>query len=102
MTRLEVVPFTESERTIKYELNSFVEASLPFTILVERESQTLNTGNSYKFGVLSPDNKTLGWLFYGEVAANSRVEAIKIFQTLLKMCEAQGIGRPFAYKVRRK
>lgn len=102
MTRLEVSPFSEKERAEKYELNSFKEAGMPFAILIERNSKTLNTGNSYKFGVLADDGKTLNWLFYGEVVASSRVEAIKLYQQLVKVCDEQRLGRPFAYKVMRR
>jgi hypothetical protein len=51
---------------------------------------------------LSYDNKTLSWLFYGEVVATTRLEALKLYQQLLTACEAQKLGRPFAYKVMRR
>lgn len=102
MTRLEVLPFSAKERSVRYELNTFIEATMPFAILVERDLNKPNTGNSYKFGVLNPDGKSLGWLFYGEIVAMSRVEAIKMYQQILVMCNQQDLGQPFAYKVRRK
>jgi hypothetical protein len=102
MTTLEATPFSDKEREIKYELNSFIECGMPFSIMVEREMRALNTGNSYKFGVLSFDNKNLSWLFYGEVVATTRLEALKLYQQLLVACEAQKLGRPFAYKVMRR
>lgn len=102
MTTLEATPFTEKEREIKYELNSFMEFGMPFSIMVERGAKTLNTGNSYKFGVLSSDSKSLSWLFYGEVVATTRFDALKLYQQLLTACESQKLGRPFAYKVFRK
>lgn len=102
MTTLELTPFTQKESSMKYELNSFTECGMPFSIMVEREMNTHNTGNSYKFGVLSLDNKTLSWLFYGEVVATNRIEALKLYQQLLLACQTQKIGRPFAYKVLRR
>tara|TARA_R110000850_G_scaffold87677_4_gene188478 strand:+ start:80 stop:373 length:294 start_codon:yes stop_codon:yes gene_type:complete len=90
-------PFTKLEYERKYNLHRFIEDGKPFSFLSRRSQSRINSGNKYKFGLIDKEGK-FHWLFYGQVVCRDRVKALETYSALLKLCKAQKLGEPFAYK----
>lgn len=95
--KLNITPFDEIERNKEYVLFKFKERGYPFVFLREKSQSRINSGNQYKFGVLS-NKKKFYWFFIGRVVCKDRLKALETYTALLKYCDENGLGTPFAFK----
>lgn len=95
--KLELTPFTEEEKSKDYILHKFKERGYPFAFLREKNNVNLNSGNKYKFGLITPKKKYY-WFFFGKSMCKNRYKALEIYTALLKHCQEKNFGEPFAFK----
>lgn len=97
--KLTLTPFTPEQLKTDWITQDFTEAGQQFGVIYPEGSKRMSSGNSYKFILKSPDGN-LFWFFLGEATADGREEARTAYTSLLKYCEANKIGKPYAYKVK--
>lgn len=95
-TELKLKPFSAKEKKEKYVINDFTELGFPFSIRIVKPELTFKS-DKYKFGVLGDDGQ-LHWFWNGKTITEHRIEAIKIFNSLLAYCQSKSLGKPFAFK----
>lgn len=93
---LKLKPFSTKEKNEKYVINDFNEIGHPFSVRIVTPELT-SRADKYKFGVLGKDGQ-LYWFWNGKTITEHRIEAIKIFNSLLSYCESKSLGKPFAFK----
>lgn len=95
-TELKLIPFSTKEKNEKYVINDFNELGYAFAVRIVTPELTSKT-DKYKFGVLA-ENGDLFWFWKGKAITEKRIEAIKIYNSLLDYCKQNSLGKPFAFK----
>lgn len=94
----ETTPFSDAELKKDYQLVKFKERGYPMAILVDKNSlKSKSLKTNYKFGIKDNSN-VYHWFFFGKIAQTNRVDALATYIALLKYCEVNDLGEPFAYK----
>ena len=100
MDDLILTPFSDKEMENEYTTHTFIEREIEFTILRLSNQVKPQSGNLYKFGVISlSPSFNYYWFFNNKAIVKGRLKALETFIALKKYCKDKKIGEPFAYKV---
>lgn len=95
---LSLIPFSENEKLIPYEVSEFIEDDVPIRMIIDSSKKPCN-GTYYAFGAINATGEKF-WYFKGKSLAENREKMIEIMKALNGVTLGRDL-KPFTLKVRK-